>query len=73
MKLELFKTIWGFEGDFEDTCIEAEKAGFSGIECKAPEYTSALHTHQQYQEINCWVVQTKRAHYHNYAQRRAIV
>lgn len=37
MKLELFKTMWGFKGDFADACIEAKNAGFNGIEGKAPQ------------------------------------
>lgn len=36
MKLENFKTMWGFEGDFEIACIEAKEAGFEGIEGRAP-------------------------------------
>jgi len=36
MKLELFKTMWGFEGDFETACIEAKEKGFRGIEGQAP-------------------------------------
>ncbi|WP_345975927.1 sugar phosphate isomerase/epimerase [Sulfurimonas sp. HSL3-7] len=36
MQLQLFKTMWGFEGDFENACIEAKEAGFDGIEGRAP-------------------------------------
>jgi len=36
MKLELFKTMWGFEGDFETACIQAKEEGFKGIEGQAP-------------------------------------
>jgi len=36
MKLEYFKTMWGFEGDFEAACIEAKEEGFKGIEGQAP-------------------------------------
>ncbi|MDH4945071.1 TIM barrel protein [Sulfurimonas sp. C5] len=36
MKLKNFKTLWGFEGDFEIACKEASKAGFEGIEGQAP-------------------------------------
>ncbi|GIT99487.1 sugar phosphate isomerase/epimerase [Sulfurovum sp. TSL1] len=36
MKLENFKTMWGFEGDFKTACIQAKKEGFEGIEGKAP-------------------------------------
>ncbi|MFT5659946.1 MAG: hypothetical protein ACI9TV_000579 [Sulfurimonas sp.] len=36
MKLENFKTMWGFEGNFEIACIEAKEAGFEGIEGRAP-------------------------------------
>ncbi len=35
--MQLFKTIWGFEGDFETACAEAVEAGFDGIEGRAPE------------------------------------
>jgi sugar phosphate isomerase/epimerase len=37
MKQLRFKTMWGFEGDFETACIEAKAAGFDGIEGSAPE------------------------------------
>jgi sugar phosphate isomerase/epimerase len=37
MQLQLYKTMWGFEGDFENACIEAVEAGFNGIEGRAPE------------------------------------
>jgi len=37
MKLQRFKTMWGFEGDFETACLQAETAGFDGIEGPAPE------------------------------------
>lgn len=37
MQLQLYKTMWGVEGDFEAACIEAKEAGFTGIEGKAPE------------------------------------
>lgn len=36
MQLQLFKTMWGFDGDFESACIEAKAAGFDGIEGQAP-------------------------------------
>lgn len=36
MKLEIFKTMWGFEGDFETACREAQEAGFNGIEGRSP-------------------------------------
>ncbi len=36
MKLENFKTMWGFEGDFETACIQAKEAGFRGIEGRSP-------------------------------------
>lgn len=36
MRLLRFKTMWGFEGDFESACIEAKTAGFDGIEGPAP-------------------------------------
>ncbi|QSZ40655.1 TIM barrel protein [Sulfurimonas aquatica] len=37
MKLENFKTMWGFEGDFETACIQAKEAGFEGIEGPSPQ------------------------------------
>ena len=37
MQLQRFKTMWGFEGDFETACAEAHAAGFDGIEGPAPE------------------------------------
>jgi hypothetical protein len=37
MKLQRFKTLWGFEGDFESACLQARTAGFDGIEGSAPE------------------------------------
>ena len=37
MQLQLFKTMWGFEGDFDKACSEAIEAGFNGIEGRAPE------------------------------------
>lgn len=36
MKLEHFKTMWGFEGDFETACIQAKEHGFTGVEGQAP-------------------------------------
>lgn len=36
MHLEVFKTMWGFDGEFEKACIEAKEAGFDGIEGQAP-------------------------------------
>lgn len=36
MKLEIFKTMWGFEGDFETACREAKEACFDGIEGRSP-------------------------------------
>jgi hypothetical protein len=36
MKLEIFKTMWGFEGDFETACREAKEAGCDGIEGRSP-------------------------------------
>jgi len=36
MRLQRFKTMWGFEGDFESACREAKAAGFDGIEGAAP-------------------------------------
>jgi hypothetical protein len=38
MPLQLFKTMWGFEGAFETACTMAEDAGFNGIEGRAPEH-----------------------------------
>ena len=37
MQLQRFKTMWGFEGDFETACIDAKESGFDGIEGPAPE------------------------------------
>ncbi|MEJ2469048.1 MAG: hypothetical protein P8Y51_08315 [Campylobacterales bacterium] len=37
MILKRFKTMWGFEGDFESACLQAKTAGFDGIEGPAPE------------------------------------
>ncbi len=37
MQLQLFKTMWGFEGDFEEACIEAREERFDGIEGRVPE------------------------------------
>ncbi len=37
MQQKLFKTMWGFKGDFENACIEAREAGFNGIEGQAPQ------------------------------------
>jgi len=36
MKIEHFKTMWGFEGDFETACIQAKEKDFRGIEGQAP-------------------------------------
>ncbi|MFT7879022.1 MAG: TIM barrel protein [Sulfurimonas sp.] len=36
MRLQCFKTMWGFEGDFETACLEAKASGFDGIESAAP-------------------------------------
>ncbi|MBU1215771.1 TIM barrel protein [bacterium] len=36
MELKLFKTMWGFTGDFENACIEAKQSGFDGIEGSLP-------------------------------------
>jgi len=36
MRLQNFKTMWGFEGDFETACIQAKEAGFIGIEGRSP-------------------------------------
>jgi len=36
VKLQLFKTMWGFEGDFETACIQAKSHGFDGIEGQLP-------------------------------------
>ncbi|MDM5271953.1 TIM barrel protein [Sulfurovum sp. zt1-1] len=36
MRLQCFKTMWGYEGDFEIACQEAKAAGFDGIEGSAP-------------------------------------
>jgi len=37
MKLQRYKTMWGFEGAFETACAEACAADFAGIEGPAPE------------------------------------
>lgn len=37
MKLERFKTMWGFEGDFDTACTQAKAADFDGIEGSVPE------------------------------------
>lgn len=37
MKLQLFKTLWGHRGSYQDAVDEAKKAGFHGIEGPAPE------------------------------------
>ena len=37
MQLQLFKTMWGFEGDFDKACSEAIEGGFNGIEGRVPE------------------------------------
>ena len=37
MRVENFKTMWGFTGDFETACKEAKEAGFEGIEGRVPE------------------------------------
>lgn len=37
MQLQLFKTMWGFKGDFDQACREATEAGFNGIEGRVPE------------------------------------
>lgn len=37
MKLERYKTMWGFQGDFDTACIQAKTAQFDGIEGPAPE------------------------------------
>lgn len=36
MQLKLFKTLWGFEGDYETAARLAQEAGFHGLECRAP-------------------------------------
>lgn len=41
MQQQLFKTMWGFTGDFEKACIEAKEAGFDGIEGQAPQDAQA--------------------------------
>lgn len=37
MQQQLFKTMWGVEGDFESACIAAKEAGFDGIEGREPD------------------------------------
>jgi len=36
MQQQLFKTMWGFKGNFEEACVEAGEAGFNGIEGQPP-------------------------------------
>jgi hypothetical protein len=52
MKLQLFKTLWGHAGSFEDAAIDAVEAGFAGLEGPYPlddsrrrELDEALSTH----------------------------
>lgn len=36
MNLQIFKTLWGHQGDIQDACDQAVAAGFNGIEGQAP-------------------------------------
>jgi len=36
MQFKLFKTLWGHSGSLQQACIEAQQAGFDGIEGPAP-------------------------------------
>ncbi len=36
MQQQMFKTMWGFDGSFEEACIQAKEAGFDGLEGRAP-------------------------------------
>lgn len=47
MQLQLFKTLWGFDGDYARAAAEAVAAGFDGLEGQVPEDPVArrqLHT-----------------------------
>ena len=47
MQLKLFKTLWGFDGDYARAAAEAVAAGFDGLEGQVPEEPAmrrALHT-----------------------------
>jgi hypothetical protein len=41
MQLELFKTLWGFDGDHARAAAEATAAGFEGLEGQVPEEPAA--------------------------------
>jgi len=36
MQLKVFKTLWGFDGEYKKACHQAEQAKFNGIEGPAP-------------------------------------
>ena len=37
MKLEIFRTLWGYGGTWQQTLVEARAAGFDGFEARIPE------------------------------------
>lgn len=41
MELQLFKTLWGFDGDYGRAAAEAVAAGFAGLEGQVPEEPAA--------------------------------
>ncbi|MBU0632652.1 sugar phosphate isomerase/epimerase [bacterium] len=50
MRLVNFKTMWGFEGNFETACKEAKEAGFEGLEGKAPQNKDEREHYKTYLE-----------------------
>ena len=41
MELKLFKTLWGFDGDYGRAAAQAKTAGFDGLEGQVPEEPAA--------------------------------
>lgn len=41
MRLKLFKTLWGFKGDYKDAVLSAKQHGFDGLEGPAPATSAA--------------------------------
>ncbi len=52
MQLQLFKTLWGFDGSYQHAITQCLQAGMHGLEGAAPENTTDLQTMKTLLENN---------------------
>ncbi|PBP49964.1 sugar phosphate isomerase/epimerase family protein [Pseudomonas syringae] len=53
MKLELFRTLWGYHGTWQQALLEAREAGFEGFEARIPEQAAERAAFAAFLRDNC--------------------